>query len=194
MPELKIAVVLGSTRPGRRGKDVAGWVAAHAQGRAGVTYELVDLLDFPLPHLDEALPASLGRYQNPHTLEWAAKIAEYDGFIFVTPEYNHSIPGVLKNAIDYLQAEWHNKAAAIVGYGSVGAARAAEHLRGILSEVQIAHVRQAMAFSFFTDFENFTTFKPGDHHLQYLGVMLDQLEAWARALKPLREQKGALAA
>jgi NAD(P)H-dependent FMN reductase len=193
MNGMKIAVVLGSTRPGRNGKAVADWVVEQAQGRKGATYELVDLLDHPLPHLDEPLPPSMGQYQNDHTKRWAAKIAEFDGFVFVTPEYNHSTSGVLKNAIDYLQAEWNNKAAALVGYGAVGAARAVEHLRGVLSEVQIAHVRQAMAFSFFTDFENFSVFKPADLHKEYVGVMFDQLEAWASALKPLRAVEAAAA-
>lgn len=194
MSDLKIAVVLGSTRPGRNGKAVADWVVERAQGRTGATYELVDLADFPLPHLDEPLPPSMGQYQHDHTKQWAAKIEEYDGFVFVTPEYNHSMPGVLKNAIDYLQAEWHNKAAALVGYGGAGGARAVEHLRAVLSEVQIAHVRQALAFSFFTDFENFSTFKPADLHLSYLAVMLDQLESWARALRAERATDEDLAA
>jgi NAD(P)H-dependent FMN reductase len=186
MSDLKIAVVLGSTRPGRNGKAVADWVVEQAEGRAGVAYELVDLLDYPLPHLDEPLPPAMGRYQNDHTKLWAAKVAGFDAFVFVTPEYNHSTSGVLKNAIDYLQAEWNNKAAALVGYGGVGGARAVEHLRGVLSEVQIAHVRQTLAFSFFTDFENFSVFKPADLHKQFAGVMFDQLEAWASALVPLR--------
>ncbi|GAB3073062.1 NAD(P)H-dependent oxidoreductase [Intrasporangium mesophilum] len=193
MRDLKIAVILGSTRPGRNGKAVADWVIEQAQGRSGATYELVDLLDYPLPHLDEPLPAATGRYQHEHTKQWAATVAQFDGFVFVTPEYNHSTSGVLKNAIDYLQAEWHNKAAALVGYGAVGAARAVEHLRSVLSEVQIAHVRQAMAFSFFTDFENFSVFTPADLHKQYAGVMFDQLEAWAGALKPLRANQEAAA-
>lgn len=186
MSDLKIAVILGSTRPGRNGKAVADWVIEQAQGRIGATYELVDLLDFPLPHLDEPLPPSLGQYQQDHTKAWSAKVDEYDGYVFVTPEYNHSISGVLKNAIDFLKNEWNNKAAAFVGYGTVGASRAVEHLRGVASELQIAHVRQTLAFSFFTDFENFTVFKPGPHHLEYADAMFDQLEAWAGALKPLR--------
>src|SRR5438874_1607941 len=150
----RIGVILGSTRPGRRGAQVAEWVMAHAQ-RSDATFELIDLLDYPLPHLDEPLPPSMGQYQNAHTHQWAARIASYDGFIFITPEYNHSTSGVLKNAIDYLYAEWNNKAAAFVSYGSVGGARAIEHLRAILSELQIAHVRQQLSFSMFTDFENF---------------------------------------
>ncbi|MDX6282326.1 MAG: hypothetical protein QOH03_3397, partial [Kribbellaceae bacterium] len=108
----RIGIILGSTRPGRRGEQVAGWVIEHARNRADAEFELIDLADYPLPHLDEPLPPSMGQYQNEHTQQWAATIARYDGFIFVTPEYNHSTSGVLKNAIDYLNAEWANKAAA----------------------------------------------------------------------------------
>lgn len=193
MRNLNIAVILGSTRPGRNGKAVADWVVEQAQGRPGASYELVDLLDYPLPHLDESLSPLLGQYQNEHTKEWAAQVAGYDGFVFVTPEYNHSMSGVLKNAIDYLQAEWHNKAAALVGYGGVGGARAVEHLRCVLSEIQIAHVRQVLAFSLYTDFENFSVFKPGDMHSEFANIMFDQLESWAAALKPLRERVEAAA-
>ncbi|RVW01461.1 NADPH-dependent FMN reductase [Rhodococcus spongiicola] len=186
MSDLKIAVILGSTRPGRNGKAVADWVVERTKGRADATYELVDLADFPLPHLDEPIPAIMGQYQHAHTQEWAAKIDGYDGFVFIIGEYNHSMPGVLKNAVDYLQAEWHDKAAALVGYGGGGGARGVEHMRGVLSEVRIAHVQQSMAFSMHTDFENFTTFRPADLHLDYLGRMLDQLESWGRALRTAR--------
>ena len=186
MSELKIAIIVGSTRPGRNGKAVADWVLAQAAGREGADYELVDLADYPLPHLDEAMPPSFGAYANEHTKAWAAKIASYDGFIFVTPEYNHSTSGVLKNAIDYLYAEWNNKAAAFVSYGSLGGARAIEHLRGIASELQIAHVRTQLSFSLFTDFENFSSFKPGPQHADGATALFDQLESWAGALKTVR--------
>jgi NAD(P)H-dependent FMN reductase len=185
--DLKIAIILGSTRPGRNGEAVAKWVTEKAQGR-GAAYELIDLLDFPLPHMDEAMPPSMGQYAGEHTKAWAKKIAGYDGFVFVTPEYNHSTSGVLKNAIDYLYAEWNNKAAAFVAYGSLGGARAIEHLRGISAELQIADVRQQLSFSLFTDFENFSTFNPGPQHDAAADVMFGQLEAWAGALKPLRSQ------
>ncbi len=186
MSDLKIAIILGSTRPGRNGKGVADWVLAQAAGRDSADYELVDLADYPLPHLDEAMPPSFGAYANEHTKAWAAKIASYDGYIFVTPEYNHSTSGVLKNAIDYLYAEWNNKAAAFVSYGSLGGARAIEHLRGIASELQIAHVRTQLSFSLFTDFENFSTFKPGPQHIDGAAALFDQLESWAGALKTVR--------
>src|SRR6267378_4782020 len=184
----RIGIILGSTRPNRNGEQVANWVLEIASRRNDAEFELVDLRDYPLPHLDEPLPPSLGQYQNDHTKEWAEKIGSYDGFIFVTPEYNHSTSGVLKNAIDYLYAEWNNKAAAFVSYGSVGGARAIEHLRAICSELQMAHVRQQLSFSMFTDFENFSTFRPvAAIHDDAATVMFDQLEAWSAALKPLRK-------
>ena len=186
MPDLKIAIILGSTRPGRNGEAVAKWVLDKASARTAATYELVDLVDFPLPHLDEAVPPSMGQYAGEHTKAWAEKIAGYDGFVFVTPEYNHSTSGVLKNAIDYLYAEWNNKAAAFVAYGSLGGARAIEHLRGIAAELQIADVRQQLSFSLFTDFENFSTFAPGPQYDAAAIVMFDQLEAWATAMKTVR--------
>src|SRR5271154_7253470 len=133
-PTPRIAVILGSTRPGRRGAQVAGWVREHAKPRTEAAFELVDLADYPLPHLDEPLPPSMGQYQNAHTQDWAATIGRFDGFIFVTPEYNHSTSGVLKNAIDFLYAEWNNKAMGIVSYGAAGGTRAAEHLRLIGGE------------------------------------------------------------
>ncbi|HEY3561561.1 MAG TPA: NAD(P)H-dependent oxidoreductase [Kribbella sp.] len=186
MSDLKIAIILGSTRPGRNGKAVADWILGQASGRTDATYELVDLLDYPLPHLDEAMPPSAGQYAGEHTKTWARKIAAYDGFVFVTPEYNHSTSGVLKNAIDYLYAEWNNKAAGFVSYGSLGGARAIEHLRAISAELQIADVRQQLSFSLFTDFENFSEFRPGPQYAAQASVLFDQLESWASALKQVR--------
>ncbi|MFH8533500.1 NADPH-dependent FMN reductase [Streptomyces tendae] len=186
MSNLKIAVILGSTRPGRNGKAVADWVLTQAKERTDADYQLVDLADHPLPHLDEAVPPAMGAYAQEHTKQWAARIAEFDGYIFVTPEYNHSTSGILKNAIDYLYAEWNNKAAAFVSYGSLGGARAIEHLRGIASELQMAHVRQQLSFSLMTDFENFSTFRPAAHHDNAAAALFTQLESWAGALKSVR--------
>ncbi len=194
MSDLKIAVILGSTRPGRNGEAVAKWVLEQASPRTDAAYELVDLKDFPLPHLDEAVPPSMAQYGNEHTRAWSDKIAGYDGYVFVTPEYNHSTSGVLKNAIDYLYTEWNNKAAAFVAYGSVGGARAVEHLRAIASELQLAHVRQQLSFSMFSDFQNWNTFVPGPQHEAAAKVMFDQLEAWARALKSVRAPQVAVGA
>jgi NAD(P)H-dependent FMN reductase len=132
------------------------------------------------------VPPSRGVYAGEHTRAWAAKISEFDGYLFVTPEYNHSTSGVLKNAIDYLYAEWNNKAAAFVSYGALGGTRAVEHLRAIASELQLAHVRQQLSFSLHTDFENFTAFNPAPAHDQPATTLFNQLESWARALKPTR--------
>jgi NAD(P)H-dependent FMN reductase len=183
----RIGIILGSTRPGRRGEPVAKWVFEAASARPDADFELIDLADYPLPHLDEPLPASVGQYQNEHTREWSATISRYDGFIFVTPEYNHSTSGVLKNAIDFLYAEWNNKAMGVVSYGVVGGARAAEHLRLIAGELQMAAVRTNVALSLFTEFENFTEFKPTAQQSQVLGTLLDQVIAWSQALAPLRQ-------
>jgi len=183
----RIGIILGSTRPGRRGEPVAKWVFEAASARPDADFELIDLADYPLPHLDEPLPASMGQYQNEHTREWSATISRFDGFVFVTPEYNHSTSGVLKNAIDYLYAEWNNKAMGVVSYGVVGGARAAEHLRLIAGELQMAAVRTNVALSLFTEFENFTEFKPTAQQSQVLGTLLDQVIAWSQALAPLRQ-------
>src|SRR4029079_4286102 len=151
-------------------------------------FELVDIQDFALPLLDEPIPPSQGKYSKEHTKKWAAKVAPFDGYVFVTPEYNHGIPGALKNAIDFLYAEWNNKAAGFVGYGSAGGARAVEHLRLVMAEVQVATVRNQVALSLFTDFENYTAFKPREFHEKSINQMLDQIVSWGGALKTLREK------
>jgi NAD(P)H-dependent FMN reductase len=187
---LKIAIIIGSTRPGRNGEAVAKWVYEIAKKRRDAEFELVDIKDFELPLLDEPVPPSMGQYSKPHTKRWAAKINSFDGFVFVTPEYNHGISGALKNAIDFLFAEWNNKAAGFVSYGSVGGARAVEQLRLVLAEVQIATVRNQVLLSLFTDFENFTVFKPDPRHEKSANGVFDQVVAWSSALRPLREKRG----
>ena len=190
----RIGIILGSTRPNRNGEQVARWVFDLASQRADADFELVDLRDYPLPHLDEPMPPSFGQYANDHTKEWARKIVSFDGFVIVTPEYNHGTSGVLKNAIDYLYAEWNNKAVGFVSYGAVGGARAAEHLRLVAAELQMADVRQQVALSLITEFENFSVFKPGDYNVDALSTLLDQVIAWSTALAPLRETAAPAAA
>jgi NAD(P)H-dependent FMN reductase len=183
----RIAIIVGSVRPGRYSRQVADWVYAEAARRTDAEFEIVDLAEHPLPHLDEPVPASGGSYANEHTKAWSRLIDGFDGFVFVTPEYNHSTTGVLKNALDYLYAEWNNKAAGFVGYGVVGAARAVEHLRLIAAELQLATVRSQVALSFYTDFENFATLAPGAHQFDALTATLDQVVAWSDALAVLRK-------
>jgi NAD(P)H-dependent FMN reductase len=183
---LKIGIVAGSTRPNRKSLEVAKWVYAIAAKRADAEIEIVDLVDYALPLLDEPLPPSAGNYAHAHTKRWAEKVASLDAFVFVTPEYNHGIPGALKNAIDFLHAEWKNKAAGFVSYGGAGGVRAVEHLRLVMTEVHVATVRAQVVLSLATDFEKYTTFKPAERHEKSVGTMFDQLLAWGGALKTLR--------
>src|SRR5918993_3955199 len=161
---IRIAILTGSTRPGRVNEAVARWVYNIAKQRTDAEFELVDIAEYNLPLLDEPMPPSQGQYSQPHTKRWADKIASFDAFVFVTPEYNHGISGALKNAIDFLYREWNNKAAGFVGYGSAGGLRAVEHLRLVMAEVQIATVRNQVLLSLHTDFENFSVFKPAARH------------------------------
>ncbi|MEF3304012.1 NADPH-dependent FMN reductase [Paenibacillus sp. GYB003] len=177
---LKIGIILGSTRQGRVSPQVGQWVKGIADKRGDADYEIVDIADFKLPFLGETSG------DEPGIQAWSQKLSSLDGFVFIVQEYNHSITGALKNALDMAREEWNNKAAGIVSYGSTGGARAAEHLRGICGELKIADVRTHPTLSLFTDFENFTTFKPADLHLNNVNTMLDEVVAWSGALKTLR--------
>ena len=189
---IKITVIIGSTRPNRNGETVAKWVYKIAKKRSDAEFELVDIKDFNLPLLDEPVPPSLGQYSKPHTKVWAAKIGSFDGYVFVTPEYNHGISGALKNAIDFLFAEWNNKAAGFVSYGGAGGARAVEQLRLVLAEMQIATVRDQVLLSLFTDFENFSIFKPDPQKEALVNAMLDQVISWGGAFKTLRKTSASI--
>lgn len=181
MSKLNIGIILGSTRQGRLSPQVGEWVKRIADERGDANYEIVDIADYNLPLLGEADATE-------QATAWNNKLASLDGFVFIVQEYNHSISGALKNAIDYARDAWFDKAAGIVSYGSVGGARAAEHLRGILGELSVADVRVHPALSIFTDFENASVFKPADLHLVNLNGMLDQVLAWSGALKTLRNK------
>ncbi|RSZ63814.1 NADPH-dependent oxidoreductase [Corynebacterium hylobatis] len=182
----RIAIVVGSTRPNRNARDVAEWVHQHAPQGGDAEYELVDIADFDLPLLDEPMPPAMGQYNNEHTKVWAEKVASFDGYIFVTPEYNHSVPAALKNAVDYLYAEWNNKAIGFVSYGSAGGTRAVEAWRLIAAELQMADVRAQVFLSFSTDFADMTTFTPTDGSTGALQDVFEQVTAWAKALESLR--------
>ncbi|MGN6547155.1 MAG: NADPH-dependent FMN reductase [Aureliella sp.] len=185
---IKIAIIIGTTRPERVGESVGRWVYELAQKRKDAEFELIDLRDYNLPLLDEPIPPSQGKYSKEHTKRWGAKIDSFDGFVFVTAEYNHGIPGALKNALDFVYREWNNKAAGFVGYGSAGGTRAVESLRLVMGELQVADVRAQVALSLFSDFENYTTFKPDPRHEKSLSTVFDQVIAWSGAMKTLREK------
>lgn len=182
----RIAIIAGSTRPGRKARAVADWVHTIAAKRNDADFTVLDLAEVGLPHLDEPVPASAGRYQHAHTRDWARTVAGFDGFVFVTPEYNHSTSAALKNALDFLYAEWNNKAAGFVGYGATGGIRAVEQLRLIMAELQVADVRAQVALSLFTDFTDMTELTPAPYQAALVSAVLDQVVAWSEVLSPLR--------
>lgn len=179
MEKLNIGIILGSTREGRVSPQVGAWVKELADKRGDANYTVIDIADYKLPFLGEPGADASG------AAAWSEIIAKQDGFVFIVQEYNHSITAALKNALDFLRDEWNNKAAGIVSYGSVGGARAAEHLRGILGELLVADVRVHPALSLFTDFENGTEFKPKEVQGESVNQMLDQVIPWSTALKTI---------
>ena len=185
----RIAIIVGSTRPGRKAEVVAKWAYEIARKRDDAEFEVVDIKDFNLPLLDEPMPPALGQYTHAHTKTWSAKIASFDAFVFVTPEYNHATSGALKNAIDFLYNEWVNKVAGFIGYGGASGTRAVENLRLVMGQLEVATVRAQVGLSLFTDFENLTVFKPAPMHEGEVNTMLDQVIVWGRAFKTLREKQ-----
>ncbi len=181
----KIAIIVGSTRPGRSAGVVARWVHGVACDRDDATFEVLDLADYDLPMLDEPMPPMSGEVTHEHTRAWAAAIGECDGFVFVTPEYNHSTSGALKNAIDFLYAEWNNKACGFVSYGADGGLRAVEHLRLIAGELKLADVRSQVGLSRFTDVVD-DAVEVDDRTRERLSTMLGEVIVWSDALRHLR--------
>ncbi|MBO1754957.1 NADPH-dependent FMN reductase [Allobranchiibius sp. CTAmp26] len=186
MSPLSVAVVVCSTRPERVGPAVAQWVMDQVANRADATYELVDLADQDLPLLDEPQPASAQEYTKDHTKAWSRKIAGYDGFVFVFPEYNRGLPAAFKNALDFLYVEWNDKVAGMVCYGSSEGLRAAEQLKQVLGELQIATVRGQVAISTYDDMQDYSKMTPRPYQASNLDTMLTQLVRWGGALKTLR--------
>jgi NAD(P)H-dependent FMN reductase len=192
---MKIQVILASTRPGRLGERVAKWVTAAAADHPDFEVELVDLADYNLPHFNE--PASprfnSKRTPSPSVDRWLAKVAEADGYVIVTPEYNHSIPGVLKDALDFLDFQFAKKPVAIVSYGTVGGSRAAEQLKLILIEVKAAVVPEAISLIGAQGVLDMKGNFVGDATVPYgpnaaLGRALGELAWWTQTLKSGRRQ------
>lgn len=183
---LDIAIILGSTRPGRRGDQIASWLLATAREHRGASYELVDLADHQLGNLDEPGNPSHRAYEHAHTHAWSECVDRFDGYVFLVPEYNHSFPGALKNALDYVYQEWNDKAAGIVSYGGWAAGvRAAEALRLVLAELQVATVRSQPAIPLLQSFSS-GAFVPEVDLDTRVGEMLDQVIAWSSALRGVR--------
>jgi NAD(P)H-dependent FMN reductase len=187
----KIGIVIGSTRPSRFGDKPAAWIHGIASKRADLDFEVIDLRDYPLPAFDEPGSPAWGPIENKVAQRWAAKLASLDGFILVTPEYNHGTSAALKNALDYAYNEFVRKPVAFVGYGGVGGARAVEHLRLVAAELQMASVRNAVhiaANDFLGLWRQGKSFDDLPHLAQSAVAMLDELAWWTKALKSAREK------
>jgi NAD(P)H-dependent FMN reductase len=184
----RVGVIIGSTRPGRKGDHVARWVRDLAVRHSGdaADFEIVDLQDYALPLLDEAVPAMRAPGQQPHSRRWSERIGSYDAYVFVTPEYNASPPGSLTNAINFLFQEWAGKPVAYVGYGIHGAVIAVQTLRAQAGQLRMADIGPQVRLTLREDFVDFTHFKPQEPQAASLRELVDELLAWAQALRPLR--------
>ena len=197
MAKVKIGIIISTTRAARFADKPARWIKDIASARDDLSVEVLDLRDYPMPFFDEVASNAWVPSQNEVAQRWQKKVAEFDGYIFVTAEYNRSLPAVLKNALDYAYPEWNKKPAAFVGYGSVGAARAIEQLRLVAVELQMAPTRTGVHIQG-ADF--MAVWKGGKAitELTYLQQnatdMLDQLVWWANALKAARERPAISAA
>ncbi len=191
MSKLKIGIVISTTRPTRFGHKPAEWIKSIAAERSDMAVELLDLRDYPMPFFDEVASNAWVPTTNEVAQRWQKKVAEFDGFVFVTAEYNHGIPAVLKNALDYAYPEWNKKAAALVGYGAVGGSRAVEQLRLIAAELQLATIRTGVYIQgadFMAALREGKDLKEIPHLQQGVRDMLDQLSWWTAALKTARRQ------
>jgi NAD(P)H-dependent FMN reductase len=183
---MHIQIIVGSVREGRVGLPVAEWVLEQAQGHAGLTVDLIDLKAWDLPIFSLPSPPAMGDYKDPLQQRWAAKIAEADGFIFVTPEYNHGYSPALKNALDYLYAEWRRKPAAFVAYGNAGGARAVEQLRQVLTELQIAALSAALHIAGVWGKVKEGRFVADEQDTRRFDRLMDDLLWWTDALHSAR--------
>ena len=183
----RIAVVLGTVRPNRAGAAVAQWVADKANTVEGARAEVVDIAAFDLPLFAEPIPPSMAAPQDPAGAKFNETIQSFDAVIFVTPEYNHSIPGALKNAIDFLQpVALANKAVGGVSYSFGNGFRPLEHLRHIVATPGAYMVPQQVNLSMATDFENMSEFKPAAYHDGEVPAMVEAMVALDKALAPMR--------
>ncbi|EFR30528.1 NADPH-dependent FMN reductase [Eremococcus coleocola] len=185
----KIAIVTGTTREGRNNIQVAEFLLNYAKENVqGHEFELLDIKEFDLPRFEgNYIPGMLGgKYPDPKVQKWADKVSEFDGYVFVTPEYNKALSSSLKDALDHISGEFNNKAAAIVSYGGSLGLSANVFLRVILANFKLAVTSQQVQFSLNTDFVNMAEFKPADYHAGSLNMMFNEVTTWADALKTIR--------
>lgn len=186
----KIGIIIGSTRATRFADKPAAWLQSVVSGRTDAEYEVLDLRDYPMPFFDEVASNLYAPTQNEVAVRWQHRLAEFDGYIIITAEYNRAPTGVLKNAMDYAYPEWNRKAVAFVGYGSVGAARAVEQLRTVAIELQMAPIRTAVhiqGVDFMGAWQQGAALEDMAHLQPNVTAMLDELTWWTNALKTARE-------
>lgn len=199
---IRVKVILGSVRQGRFGERPAKWLLEQASKLDGVDVELLDLRDYPMPFFDSAISPSMmnRKYQDPTVQKWADKLDEADAFIIVSPEYNHSYSGVLKNALDWTSPEWRRKPVGFVSYGSASGARAIEHLRMVVIELRAVPINRSIHINW--DFivktfgdkgidsnKLFAPLRDGSLGIDHVAVFLDELVWMAKALKGARSGK-----
>ena len=190
MSKPRIGIVVSSTREGRFGERVARWVAEIARMRSDIETEIIDLRDYPLPFFNAPASPRFVPIETPEAKAWAGKMAEMDGYVFATAEYNHSISGVLKNALDYLFAEPQRKPATFVGYGAVGGARAVEQLRLIAVELSMVPLARAVHINmepFLGLMREGKDFADYPYLATTVETMLDELSWYAQTLKAGRD-------
>lgn len=181
---LRIGVIVASNRPVRFGGQIADWVKKTTDKDQAHTYTYLDLADIDLPFLAEPKLPSAGDYTLKTTKQWSAQIAEQDGFLLVLPEYNHSFPASMKNALDTLYSEWNMKPFGFVGYGSLGAARSIEALSGVILNLGgVPLTNKTTSILLFEQLDKTGTFVPSERNQQALDATLAALHTWARVLK-----------
>ncbi|QQA42531.1 NADPH-dependent FMN reductase [Pelagovum pacificum] len=184
---LKLKIIHGSTRPGRKGLPVTRWIEGLARDVDGFDVEFVDLADVGLPLLDEAAHPAMQNYEHAHTKSWSNIVSDADAFVFVIPEYNYFPPAVVVNAVQTLLKEWSKKPAGIVSYGGVsGGLRATQVLRTLLANVDMVPLTKTVPLPFFATHIEGETFTPTEPMSEGAGIMLAELLRWAEALKPMR--------
>ena len=184
---LNTLIILGSIREGRMAEPVGNWVHEAAKSRPDLAAEIIDLADWDLPFYPFARPPAAGGYTDPLQLRWAEKIAAADGFILICPEYNHGPPAVLKNALDFVYAEWNRKPCTFVGYGGNGGARSIEQLRLVTSELQMAPLEASVHIMGVWGKVRDGVFAPDERDGKWLNHLFDELIWWGNALKAARD-------
>lgn len=186
----KVMVLLGSNRPGRNGNKIANWLKTITDQRSDMTFEYVDVADLNLPIYDEPEHPMTGNYQHEHTKKWSKKVAGFDAFVIITPEYNHGYPSVLKNAIDYLYYEWKHKPVGFVGYGVNGGIRAIEQLRQVVVNLSMAPINPPahIGFNVFHEIDKGGELIVHEGKAPAANGLLDELKWWSEALSAARNK------